>query len=554
MYKFTICKRCGSHFVCRYILWLFCMPALLMQLHSCVPMRDSAFRRHYHDANRLIYENAESPEKVYLKAHMENGDVYIFDNKWFIDTLDDMVAGHGALYNYNRRKIQEGDLRVPVDSVVLFETNRMPSDRDKDRISGLTVLAVADAIFGIICISVPKACFGSCPTFYLNGDSDAHHADAEVFSNAIAPGLEYRDIDALNNPRVVDGEFRLTMKNEAFETHNIRSAKLLAVARNEGQRVYHSHDDRFYLCRGAQPPAKAEADEGDVTFLLAKKDQVERFSLADPENMVSRESIYLEFNRKELTGKEQPARLGLIAGFRQTLMTSYLIYHALDCMGNQVSDFLAGMDREPGSDVETAWGIKKALGDVDVYLWDEMLGRYVHQGGWNETGPIAFNHQLIALDEAIAGEVVKIKLELNRGLWRLDYLALTQVLEEADPIVIQASALTGNGPDPVGQLEALNHPDRYLVSMPGDVYVMNYVLPDPDQDYEMFLDATGFYLIWNRAEWTKSKDLMSLRMMRSNPGRFLKRHAVDYKQYESLMEEAFWSSRINQQIITSHEK
>ncbi len=49
------------------------------------------------------------------------------------------------------------------------------------------------------CIANPKACFGSCPTFYLEdeGGREPERPQAEGFSESIARVLEARDIDAL---------------------------------------------------------------------------------------------------------------------------------------------------------------------------------------------------------------------------------------------------------------------------------------------------------------------------------------------------------------------
>lgn len=545
-----------SLFPCRFnrhsaIFFIVCL-FLSLFTTSCQPMRDAGFRAHYKDANQLAFASAGNQDALFLKVHKSNGDVYIFGNQWVIDADNEVVAGSGIQYDFNRRKISEGEQMIPFDSIILFETNKIPKNNEKDRLVGLSLLAAADVLLGTICLTIPKACFGSCPTFYLDAFTDAHHADAEGFSNAIAPGLEYRDIDALNNPGINDGRFLLTMKNEAFETHNLRSLSILAYPRTEGQRVYHTPEDRFFLCQEAIPPVLALTEEGDISLLLAKNDQQERFSLADPDNMVSKEEILLQFDKNDFMDDAFSGTLGLVAGFRQTLMTTYLIYHALDCMGNQVGDFLARLSSDYDMESSIGAGIKKELGDIDVYVWDESAGSWLFQGGWHETGPIAINHQLITLGNFEPGEDIKIKLIMNRGLWRLDYLHLTKVLSEVDPQVLEPVSLTANIPAE-GLLNNLLDPERHLVSMPGNVFTFAYDLPEKDSDYEIFLASEGFYLIWSREQWTREKDLLSLYGMRRNPGRFLQRHASDYKRYESMMEEAFWNSRVNHQIITSHE-
>src|SRR6185503_177440 len=101
---------------------------------------------------------------------------------------------------------------VPIDSVALFETN------SKDEtftfgLNGIGVMTVLGAYVGLVCLADPKSCFGSCPTFYVEGADSARDAGGEAF--APIPG------DAR--------EVALHMRNEAWETHMVRSVHLLAA-------------------------------------------------------------------------------------------------------------------------------------------------------------------------------------------------------------------------------------------------------------------------------------------------------------------------------------
>ena len=124
-------------------------------------------------------------------------------------------------------------MSIQIDSVAIFETNTKILDPEAKRIHELTILAAIDAALGLICVIVSKSCFGSCPTFYINSDDQFHYSDAEGFSNAIAPSMEYFDIDALNNPPITASKFSITMKNEALETHCVNDVKLLAHSRKK---------------------------------------------------------------------------------------------------------------------------------------------------------------------------------------------------------------------------------------------------------------------------------------------------------------------------------
>jgi hypothetical protein len=227
----------------------------------------------------------------------------------------------------------DGNLSVHIDSVSIFETNTKLLKPEEYRITALSILTAVDLIFGIYCLNNPKACFGSCPTFYLNEKDNFHFADAEGFSNAITPSMEYGDIDALTLKTPCDSLFSITMKNEALETHCVNDVKLLAYPKKSGERIYQSPKNDFYLCENIYPINEAKGMDGNISEILKKEDRIERFSLSDKNNLSSKEEVYLNFE-----GVQNQKNLGLILNFRQTLMTTYLFYSAMGYMGDKVSD------------------------------------------------------------------------------------------------------------------------------------------------------------------------------------------------------------------------
>ncbi len=506
----------------------------------------SDFRSNYKDANALLHETQNLRTKPFLKAHFKNGDVQVLTDAWPIDTLTDIVSGNGIRYDFNRQKISAGYISIPIDSVAIFETNQKIQGPGK--IGGLAILTAIDVVASIICLTVPKACFGSCPTFYLHDNENFHYANAEAFSNAISPSMEYGDIDALNNVMPVDGHFSITMKNEALETHCVNEVKLLVYPRCPGERVYHSPQEDFYLCRKIYPVDQVLAPEGDVSHLLHYEDLNERFSLADERSLSSREEIYLDF--KNVKTKQS---LGLIVNFRQTMMTTYLIYSALGYMGDQVGDIFAGIENNPELRKKLAGGIKKELGKIDIYIWNSHKNVWEFQNGFYETGPIAVNNQLIPIINASLDSNVRLKLVLNRGLWRIDYVALTEVIKKITPQSISASEILKKGKVDLESLCAMSDSSMYLYSMPGDEYKFTFHLPEEHNDFEIFLYAKGYYLEWMREHWIKDKNLGKFKQMMLSPAQYLEDEASSYKMYETTMEQEFWDSRIDTKTVSYDE-
>jgi hypothetical protein len=505
------------------------------------------FRSEYKNANELLHDSRLLSTKPFLKAHYKNGNVCVLYDTWQITNSGDVVQGKGTLYDFNRRRMFDGNYSIAVDSVAIFESNVKIDNPEAGRVAALTVLIGIDGLFGLICLSNPKACFGSCPTFYVNPNDQFHYSDAEGFSSAISPNMEYGDIDALRVTSSRQQNFTIFMKNEALETHCIKDIKLLAYPIQEGQSVFQTNHDAFLRCGKSHHPVKAIGEEGDVTDLLSVDDRLERFSLTDPKNLSSKEEIYISFDQLN-HGK----KYGLLIDFRQTLLTTFLIYNAIGYMGDEVGDFFARIERGENVQQKLKSGIMKELGEIEVHVWDDKAGDYVYQGGLFETGPIAINRQLVPFEIQPSKGNMKLKLVLNKGLWRIDCTKLVELQTEVQPIVIIPSKIFKQDSTGGTQLHLDDLKKQHLVSLPSDLYEWTFNLPDPNQDYQLFLYSKGYYLEWMRSSWLKDKNLLLLRKIIENPAAYLKDQARQYKIYEQHMEHEFWGSRIDIKSISSN--
>lgn len=512
-------------------------------LFSCV--KTHYFRNIYNSANDLLYATENFEEELFLKAHLHDGNVYILRDTWTVDTIDNTVSGTGEFYDFSRSVLNTGDFVIPIHNISVFETNKNLTEVINQRKAVLGILTGVEVIFGLYCITVPKACYGSCPTFYIDPEHNFHYADAEGFSNAILPSMEYGDIDALGNHKIKDKIFSITMKNEALETHCVNSVNILAYPLRAGERVYQSPDAEFFLCKSNYQLSRAITKDDDITQYLKYNDKNEWVIPADEDNMKSKTSVILEFDNTQ-----NLASPGFILHFRQSLMTTFLLYSAYNHMGNRVGDFLAKMNS--GQTIQNRFAFfREILGDIEIYIWDYENGDWVIQGSFYETGPIAINKQMIPLDQNQFGKDIRIKMILNEGLWKIDYAALTNIekeveLEVLDPLEI----LVNNKPDRFA-LSKITDTTKHLISLPGNQWEFVFEMPDNHIDYELFLYSKGYYLSWIHRDWTASRDLYKLRQMLKNPRRYLRKQASEYKEYESKMEELFWNSRIDKNVFSN---
>ena len=470
---------------------------------------------------------------------MQNGDLYVLHDSWKIDTLKQTIAGHGEKYNYNRRLLNTDEFTIPIDSVAIFETNKKLEGTEESRIKGLSVLAGLDVVLGVICLTVPKACFGSCPTFYTNPNDNFHDANAEGFSNAVTPSLEYTDIDDLKHVQKSSSQFSLWMKNEALETHCIKDITILAVPTNAGESALQGADGQFYISGKKYPPAKAVVDGVEITSKLRDDDRIEWRSEADSTNLSAKQEVIIDF--ENIVNTEN---LGLSITFRQSLLVTYLFYSVMGYAGDQVSDLFAAIETKPQFMERLNNGIKKELGNIEVYYLNAEGKEWIHGGSFYEEGPISRNKQVLALGK-FNGNTAKIKLVLTKGFWRIDDCQLVELKSTTTPISIKPTAVFKDGQVSVKARNELLNNKKYLISMPGDEYEMVFELPDYEGEFSLFLASTGYYLEWMREQWIKDQDWSKIFQVLYRPKHFLKQQAPYYKAHEAQMESDFWNSKID---------
>lgn len=476
----------------------------------------------------------------YLKAHLPDGGLYLL-SEWSVPEPGRSVHGTGARLGPGRQVAARGRFEVPIDSVAIFETNVLQSSA---LLGGMAVVTVASLSLTAYCIANPKACFGSCPTFYAPA-AEGPLLMAEGFSASVAPALEASDLDALYRCAPSGSRLELVMTNEALETHVVRRADLLAAPRPEGGRVLAAPDGRLWRAARLQAPRRAVGPEGDCAAALAAPDGQERCSLADSADLATREIIELEFDR----APDGP--LGLAIASRHSLMSTFLFYQTLAYLGRHAVPLLgraaamataagAGPGSGPGAAGQPL-GIGALLGRIEVLVPDGA-GGWRQAGEVGETGPLATNVHLLPLPP-LDPRRPAIRLRLTKGNWRLDWVALAALAGEAVPVRLRPVEVLREGlPDPEA-LASLLDEGRTLVTYPGDRYTLVYELPPGPGSHELFLESRGWYLEWMRQEWLDEEDPAAAAMVLMQPALALRKLAPAFKAMEPGMEAHFWGSR-----------
>lgn len=466
----------------------------------------------------------------FLKVHMLNGQVYVL-SKWGVDEENKTVSGNGNLLDINRNLVKKANFTIPLNDVAIFETNVLKSSPS---IMAMSILTVPSLALSAYCLTNPKACFGSCPTFYA-WDGEKMTLQAEGFSASVTPSLEAKDIDALYRSKHSGPDFEIRVTNEALETHVIRYVNLLALPCPENGRIFATSSGKFWQAPEIVEPTICIAPEGDCLAAIQSFDGIERFSETNSKDLATRETMDLVF-------KSFPSgKTGLVLGFRQTLLTTYLFYQGLAYMGRAGGYWLAKMERGDKNMHKYSSSLSKELGGIEIFIQDSKEN-WILAGEIGETGPIASDVRIVSLPE-VKSAPVKIRLRMTCGLWRIDYIALAKLSQTIEPLRLQPHMVLHEGLVDENAQERLSDPSSVLVTMPGDSYSIVYDLPTEFQHYEFFLESQGYYLEWIRPEWLAEESLKKTLKMFTDPANFLKEMAPEYKKIESQMEELFWRSK-----------
>ena len=487
---------------------------------------------------KRVHRAAVGPESIgtldrrapFVKVHMRDGSLYVL-SPWSANDDERRVSGSGTHYGVARDVLATGDLSVSLDSVVIVETNVV---KPSPSVAGMAVLTGITAAVAIGCAINPKACFGSCPTFYV-GDGVSEVLQAEGFSASIAPSLEARDVDALFRARPPAGRaVRVVMRNEAYETHVVRYANLLTVPRAKGQRVFADDAGMFWSVTEPIRPARCTAPEGDCTRALSVFDEHERWSAADAVDLATRETVEVSFN----TEVEAPA---LVIASRQSLLPTFLLYQAFAYMGSSVGRWLAALERADTTTTRRVQTLASTLGGIDVLVPNS-------NGGWDsvatikETGPLAADVRMVRLPATARRGPVRLRMA--KGAWRLDFVGLVSVRDQVTPVrVPPREVLRADGSaDSAARARLVDQRNR-LITYPGDQYTLVYELPDEAARFELFLETKGYYLEWMRQEWIAEENPLRAAALFLDPAGSLRRLAPEFKRVEPGLEAAFWRSK-----------
>lgn len=464
-----------------------------------------------------------------LKVHLNSGELILLE-EWAASTPDTLV-GEGWQFDTDRvQTTPRQQFRVASAEIALLETN----DTEQVGVLGRTGLIAWSGLMGfttVVCLADPKGCFGSCPTFYMDGETET--PAAEGFSSSWLRALEAVDLDALGRRATAGESVPVTMRNEAPETHAVRSLRVLAVPVAPTEDVFHRANGGFEIGTDVMEPLACKSAEGACLESVRRVDGAERWSESDPDDLGVWEKMVVELPAAE-------GRLAVVLTARNTLLSTFLFYQGLAYAGTRLGSMLAQVERGDTELLERVSGLMGMLGGIEIEV-SEGSGPWRAIGTFDEAGPIATDEIAFPFQGSGAGPI-RVRLNMVQGNWRVDAVRLARLGRPAEVVAVQPSFPSDSG---VGEdeIERLHDPDGYMVTAMGDEVRMTFEMPADSPEYEIFLESRGYYYEWNRSEWIAEEDPLMVATMLYWPARALRTLAPDYKALEADMDQSFWASR-----------
>ncbi len=494
----------------------------------------------YRENRSLTAREAIAKRGGAARFHLRNGDLAAFDS-WAVE--GEHVRGQGKYFDVDRVQRQSGALDVVLADVVIVET----SERENLGTGAVVAVSIISVAGTVACLTNPKACFGSCPTFYVphQGSEDGWALQAEGFSQSIARSLEADDLDDLPAARAQDGFVTLAMRNEALETHLVRKLQLVVVDGPAGSEIAQLQGGTFVALGAAHAAERCDAG-AEVAAQLAARDADEYMAGSDGVDLAARTALTLRF------APPHARDLAVSLTARNSLMTTFVLYHLFGMFGREVGTFMTALEQYSPR-------VLAAFARWGVTLAGVRVSARQGAGAWRPVGRIPYIGPIAAQTRALAFAVddpdapVELRLEYERADWRLDAVRVAPVVAKdlrVTRVAAQVTSATRDG-QRVAEADAqaqLAGAGERLMTLPGDEVRMRFAVPPARGAQAYFLASRGYYYEWMREAWLKDENVPLAWAYLTHPGRALRELAPAYHAVEPEMDRIFEASKFRRPL------
>ena len=264
----------------------------------------------------------------------------------------------------------------------------------------------------------------SCPFLY-SWDGKEFVFDAEPLGGATSAGLARTDLSRMEHLAAVNGEYRLSVRNEVEETQYVDRLALLYCDHDSALRPVADGPDGLVLV-GRQMPPDAAVDElgTDVRCFFAARDgimwQTHMASVANARPDSVRHALRFVFRKPAGS-----TRATVVVHGGTTLWGSGMIKVMYELQGENLERWHAEADRKgPGLYRTLMFLDREELYTMRLYA--KVAGRWKERGTITGGGPLEYETQTLSFPvSGIAGDSLELLIRPPKGFWAIDEISVS---------------------------------------------------------------------------------------------------------------------------------
>ncbi|MCC6638107.1 MAG: hypothetical protein IT278_10305, partial [Ignavibacteriaceae bacterium] len=257
-----------------------------------------------------------------------------------------------------------------------------------------------------VAILIALASKKSCPFIY-SFDGEKYVFDAEPLGGAISKAFERTDYNKLKSIKEIDGEYKLKITNEVFETEYIDEMSLFVVDHPENTLVTMNNDGSIYaLAEGEKVEYATDEDGRDIKPFLVENDLV-AWQTKMPFHDQNRTKHKIKFGFKMKNGAKK-ARLVYNVG--TTHWGSTMLSEMLELHGKNLGEHYSNLDKK-GEYYDFTMDFLRREELYELELKIKIKGEFKTQAVLQGGGPFKTENRVVELDlSGIEGEMIEFEV------------------------------------------------------------------------------------------------------------------------------------------------
>lgn len=372
----------------------------------------------------------------------------------------------------------------------------------------------------VVAVLIALASKKSCPFIY-SFDGDKYVFDAEPLGGAVSKAFERTDYNKLKSLKEIDGEYKLKITNEVFETEYIDEMSLFVVDHNENTSVTMNNDGSIFALAQGEKVEYATDEEGrDIKPFLVENDLL-AWQTKMPFHDQNRKKHKIKFGFKMKKGAKKAS---LVYNVGTTHWGSTMLSEMLELHGKNLDEHYSNLDKK-GEYYNFTMDFLRREELYELELKLKINGEFKTQAVLQGGGPFKTENRVVELDLSdIKGDMVEFEVNPAVGFWTLDNFTLhyDEPQKAFGKEIKVSKTIDDNGND---ISEKISHSDENYYDMPttGDWFFATYKTPPKKEGMKrtIFMKTKGWYKI-QMPQTDKDSDMVTIFKLIGTPGEVIK--------------------------------